>query len=90
MTQGKTLAVKYASLMVKRFLRTASNENHQQNGQELTDVSTQRFDTVQEVDWDGFQVLLRGAGTRHVLINFYSNHVWTHLFQLINITEQAV
>lgn len=76
-TNGKTLAVKYAALMVKKLRRTTNED--QPNSLELTDTHQPPPSTtppsVQEVNWAELQALLNNAGNKHVLVNFYSNKV---------------
>jgi hypothetical protein len=75
-SNGRTLAVKYAALMVKKFRRTTNED--QPNRQELTEVHQAQPTpppSVQEVNWAEFETLLNDAGNKHVLINFYSNQV---------------
>ena len=93
MTQGRTLAVKYASLMVQKLRRPVSSQART-NGHELPEVRqtspTEDEEAIQDVNWDQVQSLISTAGTKHVLVYFYLNTVQTFPKMPGNFSEQTV
>jgi len=74
MSQGRTLAVKYASIMVRKLRRSVPNEGRP-NAHELTEVPLPPGDGVRDFKWPAIQALINAAGEKHVLVNFYTNKV---------------
>ena len=74
MSQGRSLTIKYAGIMVRKLRRSGPNKGLP-NTQELTNVRVPPAQTVQDVNWPTIQALINTAGMKHVLVNFYTNKV---------------
>lgn len=76
-------------LLVTRYTKTMLRKIRRKNANgvlpsttEMTPVPRQilaQDDSIRDVSWDDVTKEIKEAGQKHVLVNFYSPHVWTLL-----------